>query len=81
MMAGASCSFPESAAWAEARPGGDGGRGGKQDGHSKLLGQPGRAAMNREEIKQSKDPDIRVVAQCLGAHVGEDGPGQEHGQK
>ena len=37
--------------------------------------------MNREEIEQSKDPDIRVVAQCLRTHVGEDRPGQEHAQK
>ncbi len=68
MMAGASCSLPES----EARPGGDGRRGGKQDGHSKLLRQPGCAAMNREQIEQSKDRKIRVVAQCLRTHVGED---------
>ena len=37
--------------------------------------------MNREEIKQGKDSDIRVVAQCLGPHVRADRPGQRYAKK
>ncbi len=38
-------------------------------------------AVNSEEIKKRKDPDPRIVAECFGAHAGEDKPGKKHDQK
>ncbi len=37
--------------------------------------------MNREKIKQGKDSNVRVLAQCLRPHVSADGPGQQYAKK
>jgi len=50
--------FPQLVTGSETRPGGDGGRGGKEDGHGKLLGQ-GKSghAVNSEEIDEGENPN------------------------
>ena len=62
----------------DARPGRHGRRGGEKDGHGEFLRQPARRgpAMNGKQIKQGKHANEQVVAQCFGAHAGEDTPGE-----
>ena len=38
-------------------------------------------AVNGEEIKKRKDPDPGIVAECFGAHAGNDKPGKDHEQE